>query len=110
MTPRCPDTTDYCYRIAAELIAAKQHRHTARKRERSQQILDLSNPHALNPDVITFAFDTMIRAEILVGAVAIALTVGEIVLDRVTDNIVERQSVMGSDEVDAVDGALPLRS
>ena len=51
--------------------------------------------------IVGGSFDAIVGAEVLVRSVAIILAVGFVVLVRVADEIVERESVVTGDEVDA---------
>jgi len=55
------------------------------------------------------AFHAAVPAEVGVGAVGVALVVGDVVLEVVRHQIVQREAVVTSDEVDAVYGKPALR-
>jgi hypothetical protein len=54
------------------------------------------------------ALGAAIPGEVVVGAVAVVLAVGLVVLAVVGDEIGEREAVVGGDEVDAVDQELAV--
>ena len=91
---------------AAELVPAEEHRHASGDGEGQQEVLDLPPAHRLDGRVVGFAFDAVVRAEVLVGAVPIVLAVGLVVFPRVADQIVQREAVVAGDEVDAALRAL----
>ena len=86
---------------AADFVAAADHRHALREQQRRQQIALLPLAELDDFGIVSRAFDAHVPGVIVVGAVAIVFAVRLVVLLVVADQIVERESVVRGDEIDA---------
>ena len=89
-----------------DLIARHKHRHTARKHEDRGEIPDLSFPQPFDRGILGRTFRAAVPAQVFVDAVAVAFAVGLVVLVVVAHKIVEGETVVASNIVDAVDGEM----
>ena len=85
----------------APLIAAGQHRHALRKEKRRQKISALPIAQGIDLRVIRRSFDAAVPREIIIVAVLVAFAVRLIVLFVVADQVVERETIVRGDEIDA---------
>ena len=67
-----------------------------------KEVLDLAVAQRLDAGSSVGPFHAAIPAQVVVGAVAVVLAVGLVVLVVVRDQIVQREPVMAGDEVDAL--------
>src|SRR6516162_3677733 len=91
---------------AANLVAGHEHRHAARHHENDGEVLDLPFPQRLDGWIVGWAFAAAVPAQVFVDAVAVTLAVGVVVLVVVGDQVVEREAVVASNEVDTIDGEM----
>ncbi len=85
----------------ADLVAGEQHRHPQRQEQRGEQVAFLLVAQADDRRIISRSFDPAIPAEVRLVTVAVVLAIGLVVLVVVADQVVQRETVMGGDEVDA---------
>ena len=85
----------------AKLISAQQHRHPARNQQGQQEVFNLALPDGLGMGIVRRPFKAVIVTEILVCPIAAVLPVGCIVLVSVTHEIVQSESVVACNEIDA---------
>ena len=90
---------------SADFIAGEQHRHALRQQQGGQQIAFLAPAQRVHLGIVGRALDAAVPAQVVVVAVAVVLAVGLVVFLVVADEIVEREAVVGGDEVDAGVGA-----
>src|SRR4051794_32352533 len=55
------------------------------------------------------AFDSPIPAQVVIGPIAVVLAIGQVVLGFVADQVVQGESIVAGDEVDARLGRAPGR-
>ena len=94
---------------AAGFVAHDHHRHALRQQQERQEVSDLAGAQRLDRRVVGVAFDAVVPAVVVVVAVAVVFAVGLVVLAVVAHQVVEREAVVGGDEVDAVDRQLAVR-
>ncbi len=85
---------------AAQLVARENHRDALRKYQRGEQIPLLLRAQGANIGIISRSFDATVPTAVVVRAILIILEVCLIVLLVVTDEILERETIMARDEVD----------
>jgi len=90
-------------RTAATSKAAAEPRLVNRHifRLDSEQIAHRLAPHCEDPLVARAPLGAVIERAVRVGAVAVVLAVGDVVLDVVRHEVVQREAVVRRDEVDA---------
>ena len=86
---------------AAALVARREHQGAARDEKRGKQRLHICNPGCSNGGIVCLSFKTIVPGMVVIVAVAIALAVFFIVLMFVADEIVQGETVMGSEKIDA---------
>ena len=89
---------------AADLVAHQDHRHAQRQQRDGQEVLHLAVAQLLDRRVVGRPFDAAVPTAVVVGAVAVVLAVGLVVLLVVGNEIVEREAVVAGHEVDALLG------
>src|SRR5438876_4890257 len=92
------------------LIAAGQHRHALRKKKRRQEISALPFAQGIDLRVIRRPFCAAIPGLIIIVAVVVAVAVRLVVLFIVADQVVERETIVRGDEIDAGIWASPVMS
>ena len=92
---------------AAELVAAEQHRRAVRQEQRRQEVADLAQPQRDDLGVVRRPLDAAVPRAVVVGAVAVVLAVGLVVLGVVRDHVAQREAVVGGDEVDRGERVAP---
>src|ERR1700741_3240106 len=90
----------------AKFVFAQQHRNSTRNKERKETILDQPISQSFNRREIAGPFDSTIITVISVGPVAPALPVLLVVFLPVGDQVIQRESVVTRDEIEAVLGSL----
>src|SRR5262249_18461460 len=87
---------------APHLVAHQEHRDTQREERDRQEVLHLTVSQRVHSWIAGRALDPAVPAAVVVRAVAIALSVRLVVLVVVGHEIVQRESVVARDEVDAL--------
>ena len=88
-----------------ELVAGEHHRHAVGQHQHDHRILHLLQPQpvhivgAVGRDVITLP--PAVPPPIVVGAIRAGVPIRDVVFRLVADEVVQGESVVGSDEVDA---------
>src|SRR4051794_5847957 len=90
---------------SADLVACQQHGGALGKQQRGQEVAALACAKGEDVGGVRGTFDAVIPTVVAGVAVAVALAVGLVVLVIVRDQIVQREAVMGGDEIDAGPGA-----
>jgi hypothetical protein len=85
---------------APELVAAEQHRHALREKQRGQEVALLAFAQREDLRIVGRPLDAAVPAAVVVGAVAAVLAVGLVVLLVVGDEVAQREAVVRGDEVD----------
>ena len=85
---------------AAALVAGGDHRDAGRQAQRGQQVRGLLAAQGHDLGVVGLALDAAVPGPVVVGAVAVVLAVGLVVLVVVGDQVAQREAVVGGDEVD----------
>src|SRR3954454_5921150 len=93
---------------AADLVAGDEHRRPLREEQDRSEVLDLSLAERIDPRGVRRAFHAVVPADVVVHPVTVALAVRIVVLRVVRDEVVEGETIVGGDEVDAVRGAARL--
>ena len=85
----------------ADFVAADEHRHTLRQKQRGQEVPRLPGAERQDLGVVGRSFDAEIPRAIVALAVAVVLAVRLVVLLVVRNEIAQREAVVRGDEVDA---------
>ena len=85
----------------AQLVAAQHHGHSHRQHQAGHEIALLPLAQLDDLRVVGRAFRAAVPAIVVVGAVAVFLAVGVVVLFVVADQVVQREPVVTGDEIDA---------
>ena len=85
---------------AAALVAGGDHRDAVGQAQRRDQVGGLAVTQREHVRVVGLALDAAVPGPVVVGAVAVALAVGLVVLAVVGDEVAQREAVVGGDEVD----------
>src|SRR5262249_21960512 len=85
----------------SDFVAREQHRNSLRQDQRGQQIALLPLAQGQDGLIVGWPVDAAVPAIVVAAAVAVLLAVGLVVLAIVADEIVESESIMAGDEVDA---------
>ena len=83
---------------AEELVAAQDHRHALREHQGRHQVPHLAAADRHDVGCVGRPLDAAVPAPVGVVAVAISLAVGLVVLVVVRDQVVERESVVATDD------------
>ena len=89
---------------SAHLIAHEKHRRAGGQKLQCEEVLDLTIAQRLDFRIVGRPLRTAVPAQIIIGAIAVALAVGLVVLPVVGDQIVEREAIMAGHEIDALFG------
>ena len=89
---------------ARELVAAQNHRRPRREQQIAGVVLHQLRPQRQHGGVAGVPFRAAVPRVVVVGSVLIVLAVGLVVLFVVRDQIVQGETVVAGDEVDAVVG------
>src|SRR5581483_10010793 len=89
---------------AAHLVAAEQHRYALGKEERRQEVALLAGAAVQHVGVVGRALDATVPRAVEALAVVVVLAVGLVVLLVERDEVAQRETIVGGDEVDAVVG------
>src|SRR5262245_14194000 len=92
----------------AQLIAAKEHRDTLRKEQGSDQIALLTFAQNLNGRGIGRSLFAAVPGVIVIGPVAVLLSISLVVLRVITHQVLQGKAVMAGDEVNARMGTPPF--
>src|SRR5690606_16775891 len=84
-----------------QLIAAEEHGHALAEQEGGDEVALLSLAHGDDAGIVGGAFSAAVPALVVVGAVLVVLAVGLVVLLVVADQVLEAETIVGGDEVDA---------
>ncbi len=79
----------------------KDHGNALGDHDRGHEVPHLPGPQLANLWVVGLSFDAAVPAKVVIGAVAVLLAVGLVVLLVVADEIREGEAVVRGDEVDA---------
>jgi hypothetical protein len=85
----------------AQLVTTEEQRHSLREQQRRQQVALLLLAQNIDGRVVRRALGAAVPAIVVVGTVLVVLTVGLVMLVIVADKVLQRESVMTGDEVDA---------
>ena len=89
---------------AHEFITCNHHGYTHGQHVNRGEVLDLTLAQIVDPLVVRLAFYSTVPAAVVVNAVVVALAIGPVVFFVVGGEVVQREAIMGRDEVDAVCG------
>src|SRR5262249_30282401 len=73
-----------------------------------EEVLDLAVPQLLDGGIVRWALDAAVPAAVVIRAVVVVLAVGVVVLAIVRDEVIQRETVVAGDEVDALLGLAVL--
>ena len=91
----------------ADLVAGKQHRDALREHQRRNEVALLLLAQREDALVLGGTLGAAVPRAVVVVAVAVVLAIGLVVLVVVGNEVLEREAVMGGDEVDARPGPAP---
>src|SRR5690606_13234704 len=89
---------------ATELVASGDHRRALREQQRGEQVALLALAQLHDRGIVRRPFVAMVPGQVVRMAVAIAFGVGLVVLVVVADEVVQGETVVRGDEVDARPG------
>ena len=89
---------------AQHLVAAEQHRRAGGEDQLADEVLRALPAEAIDRRIVGLALGAGVPRQVVVGAVAVVLAVGVVVLLVVADEIPQREAVVARDEVDGVVG------
>lgn len=89
----------------ANFITHQEHRNALAQQESRQEVSELSGPFSLDGLAGRRAFDSVVQAVVVVLPIAVVFTIGFIVFGLVADQVVERESIVTGDKIDAARGA-----
>jgi len=85
----------------AEFVSRTDHRHALGQQQRAPQVALLLFAQGSDRQIVAVPFRAAIPGIVVIGAVAILLQIGFIMLLPVAGQIVQRETVMGGDKIDA---------
>ena len=85
-------------------IPGKDHRHASREQQNDSEILDLTITQRFDCRIGCAALDSAVPTQIVIDAVAVIFSVFLIMLRVIGDEVIQRKTIVTSNEVDAVDG------
>ena len=91
---------------APHFVAGKNHRHALAQEKRGEEVLDLAQAKAFDCRIVARALHAEIVAQVVVVSVPVILAVGLVVFLIVADQVVERETVVGGDEINRISGKL----
>ena len=94
----------------ADFVAHEQHRRAGCQQIECEEVLDLAIAQRLHHWIIGGSLHAAIPAQIVIGAVAVVLAIGLVVLVVVRHQIIEGEAVMAGHEIDALLGLALLVS
>src|SRR5688500_2004755 len=86
---------------ARELVAGQQHRRALRQEQRGEHVLHLALAQRANRLVDVRALGAVVPRAVVRVAILVVLAVRLVVLVVVGDEVVQREAVVGGDEIDA---------
>src|ERR1019366_6628955 len=89
---------------AAKFVASQQHRHPARDQLSQQEVFYLAFPDGLDLYISRLAFCAVVLAEVVVCPVMVVFSVCFIVLVAIAHQVVQSETVVAGDEIDAALG------
>src|SRR6266576_2154744 len=84
---------------AADLIPMGDHRHALGQQQRREEITLLARPQCAYLGIVGWSFVPAVPRPVVALAVPVVFAVGLVVLLVVGDKILQREAVMGGDEV-----------
>ena len=87
---------------AQELIAAEQHRHSLTQHQSKDEVFRLPNAFSNDAGIVGLAFAAEVYTKIFGGAVAAVMSVFVIVLFIIANKVVQGETVVSGDKIDAV--------
>ena len=85
---------------APQLVARHQHGHPLGQEQGGQEVALLAAAEGEHVGIVGVALDAAVPRPVVVGAVAVVLAVGLVVLAVVGDQVAQGEPVVGGDEVD----------
>src|SRR6056300_963296 len=85
-------------------ITGGNHGNTCREKQRADEVSCGFATSEVHRRVRSLALVSMVEAQVVVAAIAIAFAVGGVLLDVVGDQVPKRETVVGRDEVDGAEG------
>ena len=92
---------------AADLVAGGQHRRAARQEERGEQGADIGGARGGDDRIGDRSFDAAVPREVGVGAVAVALAIGLVVLVGIGDEVVSVKPSWAATKLIEAEGPRP---
>ena len=89
----------------AAFVAGRDHRDSAREQQGAHQVAHRFAALLLHKRIRWFALDAVVERVVVARAVAVAFAVGLIVLDVVTDQVVQGEAIVCGDEVHGAQGS-----
>ncbi len=83
-----------------DFVSHQDHRHALAEHQHGHRVFHLPSAELVDGELTSRPFPTAVPTVVIVGAIAVVLAVGLVVLLVVGDEIVEREAVVAGDEVD----------
>ena len=90
-------------------VTTDKHGHALAQQQRRQFVLDLSQSKPLNGLSMRRSLRTIVAAEIVVVSVSVRFSVGFVVFSLVTNEVIQCETIMRGNEIDAVIGSSTAR-
>src|SRR5262245_23240417 len=85
----------------ANLVTGKEHRHTLGQQQSGHEVAHLLPTQGPNGWIISRTFDSTVPTVVVIGPILIIFAIRFIVLLVITDQVVQRETVVAGNEIDA---------
>jgi hypothetical protein len=100
---RCPDTMRcYCRAGSARFRRRTQHWDASADHQGHNEVLCLTATEGDHGGILRLAFNPAVPAQVVIGAVTVVFAIGLVVLMIVTNKVTKGETVVASDEINAV--------
>ena len=93
---------------ARKLVTVRNHRSALGKQQRGQEITALLCTQLQHLWIIRGALHTTVPGAVVAFTITVVLTIGRVVLFVVADQVIEREAVVCSDEINGVRWTTPI--
>ena len=94
---------------SAHFVAHLEHRGTYRNQQNDKEVLDLAPAQSLDGGIVDRALDPAVPGQVVVRPVPLPFSISFVVLFIVRNQIIQREAIMASHEIDALLGlAFPV--
>ena len=92
---------------SAKFVASGEHDGTARREQSGQKCAQVGSTARGNVGVISRSFDAIVPADVIAMPIAIVFAISMVMALFVSDEVCEREPVMGRNEIDRARTILP---